>query len=63
MTPTLIAEVTYDQMGAERFRHTAEFVRWRPDRDASSCTFEQVPVAEPSSIEDLLGTRGVDLGS
>jgi ATP-dependent DNA ligase len=41
-------------MEAERFRHTAGFVRWRPDREASSCTFEQVPSIEASSIEDLL---------
>jgi ATP-dependent DNA ligase len=54
LLPSLVAEVSYDQMEAERFRHTAGFVRWRPDREASSCTFEQVPSLEASSIEDLL---------
>lgn len=54
LAPSLVVEVTYDQMEAERFRHTAGFVRWRPDREASSCTFEQVPSIEASSIEDLL---------
>ena len=63
VTPFLVVEVTYDQMEADRFRHSSGFVRWRPDRDASSCTFEQVPLVEPSSVEDLLRTRNVDLGS
>ena len=54
LTPSLVAEVSYDQFESGRFRHTAGFVRWRPDREASSCTFEQVPALEASSIEDLL---------
>ena len=45
--PTRVLEVRYDQMEGMRFRHAAQFHRWRPDRDASSCTFEQLerPVA------------------
>jgi ATP-dependent DNA ligase len=47
LEPTRVIEVRYDQMEGARFRHTAQFFRWRPDRDARSCTFEQleVPVA------------------
>ena len=47
LAPTKVVEVRYDQMEGERFRHTVQFDRWRPDRDARSCTFEQleVPVA------------------
>jgi ATP-dependent DNA ligase len=47
LAPTMVAEVRYDQMEGNRFRHTVQFERWRPDRDASSCTFEQLetPVA------------------
>ncbi|TXN30642.1 ATP-dependent DNA ligase [Lacisediminihabitans profunda] len=47
LRPTLVAEVRYDQMEGARFRHTAQFFRWRPDRDASSCTFDQLerPIA------------------
>jgi ATP-dependent DNA ligase len=47
LAPTMVAEVRYDQMEGDRFRHTVQFERWRPDRDASSCTFEQLetPVA------------------
>lgn len=35
-------EVRYDQMEGARFRHTAQFSRWRPDRDPRSCTYDQL---------------------
>ncbi|HEX4058771.1 MAG TPA: ATP-dependent DNA ligase [Galbitalea sp.] len=47
LEPTRVLEVKYDQMEGPRFRHTVQFVRWRPERDARSCTFEQLerPIA------------------
>jgi ATP-dependent DNA ligase len=47
LEPTRVLEVRYDQMEGDRFRHTVQFDRWRPDRDARSCTFEQLekPIA------------------
>jgi ATP-dependent DNA ligase len=42
LTPELVVEVRYDHMEGDRFRHTAQFVRWRPDRDPRSCTFDQL---------------------
>lgn len=47
LEPVRVAEVRYDQMEGDRFRHTVQLSRWRPDRDARSCTFEQLelPVA------------------
>jgi ATP-dependent DNA ligase len=47
LEPTRVMEVRYDQMEGMRFRHTVQFERWRPDRDARSCTFEQLerPIA------------------
>lgn len=47
LRPELVAEVGYDHMEGSRFRHVAQFKRWRPDRDPRSCTFEQLeqPVA------------------
>jgi ATP-dependent DNA ligase len=47
LEPTRVLEVKYDQMEGTRFRHTVQFVRWRPDRDARSCTYEQLerPIA------------------
>ena len=43
LRPERVVEVTYDHLDAQRFRHPAQLVRWRSDRDASSCTFEQLP--------------------
>jgi ATP-dependent DNA ligase len=40
--PELVAEVAYDHMEGQRFRHVAKLVRFRPDRDPQSCTFEQL---------------------
>lgn len=41
----------YDQMEGGRFRHTAQFVLWRPDRDARFCTYEQLRPRHPDSDE------------
>src|SRR6266536_2520219 len=47
LRPDLVVEVAYDHMEGRRFRHTAQFRRWRPDRDPRSCTYAQLerPVA------------------
>jgi ATP-dependent DNA ligase len=42
LRPELVAEVGYGHLEGERFRHTAQFRRWRPDRDPASCTYAQV---------------------
>lgn len=42
LQPILVAEVKYDHMQGDRFRHVASFMRWRPDRDPASCTYEQL---------------------
>jgi ATP-dependent DNA ligase len=42
LRPDLVVEVAYDQMEGDRFRHTAHFRRWRPDRTPQSCTYEQL---------------------
>ncbi len=42
LRPERVVEVRYDHMEGERFRHTAQFNRWRPDRDPRSCTYAQL---------------------
>jgi ATP-dependent DNA ligase len=42
LRPDLVVEVGYDAMEGDRFRHTAQFKRWRPDRTPQSCTYEQL---------------------
>lgn len=41
--PERVVEMTFDHVGGQRFRHPARFVRWRPDREPSSCRFDQLP--------------------
>ena len=54
LEPTRVVEVRYDQMEGERFRHTVQFARWRPDRDARSCTFEQLEIPVAYDLADVL---------
>lgn len=44
LRPELVVEVRYDQLEGSRFRHTAHFKRWRPDRDADSATYRQLDI-------------------
>jgi len=50
LRPERVLEVTYDHLQGGRLRHTAQFVRWRPDRDPRSCTYDQLDVAVPSEL-------------
>src|SRR5215210_3739241 len=52
--PARVCEVAYTQLDHDRLRHPARFRRWRPDRDARSCTFAQV-VAREGVPAELLG--------
>ncbi|HZI98490.1 MAG TPA: ATP-dependent DNA ligase, partial [Actinomycetales bacterium] len=54
LRPERVVEVRYDYMEGVRFRHTAQFVRWRPDRDPSSCTYDQLERPVGFSIADVL---------
>ncbi|HVE98329.1 MAG TPA: ATP-dependent DNA ligase [Mycobacteriales bacterium] len=51
-----VLEVGYDHMEGTRLRHTAQFVRWRPDRDPESCTFDQLEVPVPALLADVFGS-------
>jgi len=42
LRPERVVEVRYDHMEGDRFRHTTQFVRWRPDREPRSCSFDQL---------------------
>jgi ATP-dependent DNA ligase len=54
LRPERVIEVRYDYMEGVRFRHTTQFVRWRPDRDPRSCTYEQLERPVRFSIADVL---------
>jgi ATP-dependent DNA ligase len=55
LRPERVLEVRYDHMEGPRLRHTAQFVRWRPDRTPASCTYDQLDEAVSYDLADLLG--------
>ena len=57
LRPERVVEVRYDHMEGVRFRHTAQFVRWRPDRDPRSCTYEQLEEPVSFDLADVLGQQ------
>ena len=47
----LVAEVQYDHVGGDRFRHGTRVLRWRADKRPDQCTFEQLrQEARPSQL-------------
>ncbi|MFY9634893.1 MULTISPECIES: ATP-dependent DNA ligase [Pseudarthrobacter] len=56
LRPELVVEVRYDHMEGERFRHTAQFSRWRPDRDPESCTYAQLEEPVNFDLASVLET-------
>jgi ATP-dependent DNA ligase len=55
LRPERAIEVRYDHMEGDRFRHTAQFARWRPDRDPRSCTYEQLQEPVRYDLAAILG--------
>jgi ATP-dependent DNA ligase len=51
----LVAEVAYEHLQGDRFRHTARFQRWRPDRTPASCTYEQLDAPVPMELQEIFG--------
>ncbi|MER5945425.1 ATP-dependent DNA ligase [Streptomyces sp. NPDC001904] len=55
LRPDLVCEVAYDHMeNGARFRHTARFRRWRPDREPESCTYAQLEEPVSFDLADVL---------
>ncbi|MFJ1962571.1 ATP-dependent DNA ligase [Streptomyces massasporeus] len=55
LRPDRVAEVAYDHMeNGQRFRHTARFRRWRPDRTAESCTYAQLEEPVRYDLAEIL---------
>lgn len=52
--PMLVCTVGYEHMEGTRFRHTAQFRRWRGDRDPDSCTFEQLEEVVGFDLAEVL---------
>jgi len=54
LRPERVVEVRYEHMEGTRFRHTAQFVRWRPDREPASCGFGQLEEVVSFDLADIL---------
>ncbi|CAL8978318.1 DNA ligase C [Propionicimonas sp. T2.31MG-18] len=53
LRPELVVEVRYEHMEGARFRHTAQFNRWRPDRDPRTCTYAQLEEPVGYDLADI----------
>jgi ATP-dependent DNA ligase len=60
LRPALVVEVAYERMEGTRFRHTAHFRRWRPDREPASCTYEQLERPIRFDLADVLSGGPVE---
>jgi ATP-dependent DNA ligase len=54
LRPERVIECKYEHMEGTRFRHLAHFVRWRPDRDPESCTYEQLEQPINFELNDIV---------
>ncbi|HWR48412.1 MAG TPA: ATP-dependent DNA ligase, partial [Pseudonocardiaceae bacterium] len=54
LRPQRVVEVRYDCVEGVRFRHTTQFVRWRPDREPRSCTYDQLERPIRFTLADVL---------
>jgi ATP-dependent DNA ligase len=57
LRPERVVEVRYDHMEGMRFRHTAQFVRWRPDREPASCGYAQLIRPVRYDLTEILAGR------
>jgi ATP-dependent DNA ligase len=57
LRPELVVEVAYDHMQGSRFRHTAQFRRWRTDKRPRDCTYAQLEVVPPHELAAIFATR------
>jgi ATP-dependent DNA ligase len=56
LRPELVVEVAYDHMQGNRFRHTAQFRRWRTDKKPSDCTYAQLDVVPPQELAAIFSS-------
>ncbi|MEO6575118.1 MAG: ATP-dependent DNA ligase, partial [Polyangiaceae bacterium] len=52
----LVVQVAYDHMQGSRFRHTAQFRRWRTDKKPADCTYAQLEVIAPHELQEIFKT-------
>jgi ATP-dependent DNA ligase len=53
LRPELVVEVAYEHMQGNRFRHMAQFRRWRVDKKPEDCTYAQLEVVPPQELMEI----------
>jgi ATP-dependent DNA ligase len=56
LRPELVVEVAYDHMQGDRFRHVAQFRRWRNDKKPRDCTYDQLEVVAPEELQTIFSS-------
>jgi ATP-dependent DNA ligase len=56
LRPELIVEIAYEHMQGSRFRHMAQFRRWRFDKPPAACTYAQLEVVPPQELMEIFPT-------
>jgi ATP-dependent DNA ligase len=62
LRPELVVQVAYDHMQGDRFRHTAQFRRWRDDKRPQDCTYDQLEVVPPHELAAIFATSHATRG-
>ena len=57
LRPELVVEVAYEHMQGSRFRHMAQFRRWRTDKKPSDCTYAQLEVVAPQELMEIFAGK------
>lgn len=55
LRPERVAEVAYDHLQGDRFRHATTFRRWRPDKPLDACRYDQLEASAPYELERIFG--------
>jgi len=50
-----VAEVAYDHLQGDRFRHATTFKRWRPDKQPADCRYDQLEETAAFELEQIFG--------
>lgn len=58
LRPERVCEVKYDHLQGNRFRHATTFLRWRPDKPAAECRYDQLEVTPPFELQQVFGASG-----
>jgi ATP-dependent DNA ligase len=51
----LVCEVSYDHLQGTRFRHATHLQRWRPDKPAADCRYDQLDETPAALITEIFG--------